>query len=264
MKFALICGKKTEATKGAKGFCPICGSELVAKCGNIKINHWAHKRIRNCDQWWENETEWHRSWKNNFPTELQEIVLPDEQTHEKHIADVRTSHGLVIEFQHSHIDSEERTKRENFYKDVVWVIDGARLKRDYHRFLKGKSDFRNTRKQGIFMVDFPEESFPSTWLGSSVPVIFDFRGTKSIDELNDVRNNLYCLFPKQNKREAILAVFTRESFINNTINGEWFRKQQETQKQSANPPIQNNIISRREPTHYYDRRKGRFVKKLRF
>ena len=83
MKFALVDGNKTEATKGAKGICPICGSELIAKCGEVKINHWAHKGIRNCDPWWENETEWHRSWKNNFPAEWQEIVLPDEQTARK-------------------------------------------------------------------------------------------------------------------------------------------------------------------------------------
>jgi len=39
MKYALINGKKTEATKGAKGLCPCCGSELIAKCGEVKITH---------------------------------------------------------------------------------------------------------------------------------------------------------------------------------------------------------------------------------
>lgn len=52
MKFALINGIKEEATKGAKGLCPICDSELVAKCGEVKINHWAHKGKRMCDPWW--------------------------------------------------------------------------------------------------------------------------------------------------------------------------------------------------------------------
>ena len=47
MKFALINGDKAEATKGAKGFCPSCGSELIAKCGEVKVNHWAHKGNRN-------------------------------------------------------------------------------------------------------------------------------------------------------------------------------------------------------------------------
>ena len=53
MRFALVDSNKLEATKGVKGICPSCGSELIAKCGNVKINHWAHKGIRNCDPWWK-------------------------------------------------------------------------------------------------------------------------------------------------------------------------------------------------------------------
>ncbi len=167
MKYALIHGKKTEATKGAKGFCQACGSELIAKCGEYRIDHWAHKSKRNCDQWWENETPWHRSWKNNFPIEWQEVLLPDEQTGEKHIADVRTTDCLVIEFQHSRIDPQERNKREEFYQAMVWVVDGTRLKRDYPRFRKAKNNFYDSDQQGIFFVDYPEAflnpSLLKTW-----------------------------------------------------------------------------------------------------
>ncbi|SHN90340.1 hypothetical protein BHECKSOX_531 [Bathymodiolus heckerae thiotrophic gill symbiont] len=60
MKFALIDGIKKEANKGATGLCQFCSSDLIAKCGDIKIHHWAHKSKRNCDIWRENETEWHR------------------------------------------------------------------------------------------------------------------------------------------------------------------------------------------------------------
>jgi uncharacterized coiled-coil protein SlyX len=35
MKFALVNNIKTEATKGAKGICPNCGYELIAKCGFV-------------------------------------------------------------------------------------------------------------------------------------------------------------------------------------------------------------------------------------
>ena len=40
------------------------------------------------------------SWKNQFPTEWQEIIQRGN-TGEKHIADVKTKDGWVIEFQHS-------------------------------------------------------------------------------------------------------------------------------------------------------------------
>jgi hypothetical protein len=220
MKFALVESHKAQAVKGVHGTCPNCGSALIAKCGEVKINHWAHKGIRNCDRWWENETAWHRSWKNNFPAEWQEISLLDERTGEKHIADVRTGHGLVIEFQHSHMNPQERTARENFYKNMIWVVDGTRLKNDYKRLLKGKDNFRNTGNKGIYFVSFPEECFPSAWLGSPVPVIFDFRGAESINDLNDMRNSLYCLFPKRFGSESILVAMSHEFFIKHTTNGE--------------------------------------------
>ena len=58
MKYALVNGIKSEAQKSGNGTCPSCGAELIARCGNVKISHWAHKGKRMCDIWWENETEW--------------------------------------------------------------------------------------------------------------------------------------------------------------------------------------------------------------
>jgi competence protein CoiA len=231
MKFALVDGVKSEALKGFKGFCQGCGSELIAKCGVHKINHWAHKNNRICDSWWEPETEWHRSWKNNFPVEWQEFIQIDNQTKEKHIADVRTEYGLVIEFQHSYITQQERNLREKFYKNMVWVVDGTRLKRDYPRFLKewksdGISNVYKTDKSGIFKVSFPEFCFPEAWLKSSVPVIFDFRGDGTIEDPEEMRNTLYCLFP-QVGGNARVAEISRKAFLNSTIKGEWTLRVQE-------------------------------------
>ncbi|MHC1773828.1 MAG: competence protein CoiA [Lentimicrobium sp.] len=221
MKFAIFENNRIEASKGAKGICPSCGSELIPRCGEFKIHHWAHKNIRNCDPWWENETEWHRLWKNNFPNAWQETIMHDELTGEKHIADVRTIHGLVIEFQHSHIDPKERTSRERFYKSIVWVVDGTRLKRDYSRFLKGKNDFQKTDKKRIFKIDFLNEVFSVDWLNSYVPVVFDFKGIESISDKDDVRNILYCLFPLKLGRYSILAELPRKAFIKSLIDGDW-------------------------------------------
>jgi len=220
MHFALIDGKPTEAESGLKGLCPGCYQPVIAKCGTQRIHHWAHLKSKSCDSWWEPETEWHRSWKNNFPSIWQEIFLPDLRTGEKHIADVKTSNGLVIEFQHSHIDPHERTTREDFYQNMVWVVDGTRLKKDYPRLQKGITCFRSIRS-GIFRVGDPEECFPSAWLGSSVPVIFDFRGIESISDPKDLRNNLYCLFPMRIGRDAIVVVLSREAFIDAVINCKW-------------------------------------------
>lgn len=226
MKFGLVNGDKTEAIKGVRGTCPFCGAELIAKCGDFKMNHWAHKGKLMCDVWWENETEWHRVWKNNFPVEWQEVIHFDEKTGEKHIADVQTVHNLVIEFQHSHIKPEERTSREKFYKNLLWVVDGTRLKRDYPRFLKGRKNgfentiFHNTDNPKIYRVEFLDWWLPTDWLESSVPVIFDFLGDGSMEDPEGLRKILYCLFP-QFGDHARVAEISREAFIKATISGDW-------------------------------------------
>ena len=132
MKYAILNNTRVEPNKdviGAK--CPFCGEDVIPKCGNIKIHHWAHKSKDNCDSWWEHETEWHRQWKNIFPDRCQEFILYDEITKEKHVADVRIN-NLVLEFQHSSISETERISREKFYKNMFWIIDA----REYYKIFK--------------------------------------------------------------------------------------------------------------------------------
>lgn len=124
MQLALVNEKKIEAFSGGRGTCPICGSEAISKCGPRIIHHWAHYRIRDCDPWWENETLWHREWKNKFPIECREVSHIAEDG-EIHRADVETPTGIVVEIQHSTMTDEERISRENFYKNLVWVLDGS-------------------------------------------------------------------------------------------------------------------------------------------
>ncbi len=131
MKYSLVNGIKKEAFPKGKGICVCCENETVAKCGNKKINHWAHKSLKHCDKWWENETEWHRKWKAHFPEEWQEVVRKDSSG-EKHIADVLTSKGVVIEFQNSPMNSNELRARENFYKKMAWVVNGEKFKNRFY------------------------------------------------------------------------------------------------------------------------------------
>lgn len=262
MRFALVNNKRVEADPGLKrGSCPGCSQAVIAKCGIKRSPHWAHLSKKTCASWWEPETEWHRSWKNNFPFEWQEFYLPDEQTGEKHMADVRTSGGLVIEFQHSHIDPKERIARESFYQNMVWIVDGTRLKGDYQRFLKGKSYSRSIGKK-FFGVDHRVPCFPSGWVGSSVPVIFDFRGSETIDPM-DLRNDLYCLFPNRLGLDSIFVVISRGIFIDIANDDKWSQWARnriedislgrlESKIQGARQPKTKNII-RREPTHYLER-----------
>jgi hypothetical protein len=229
MKYALVNGERREASPGLKGDCPGCDSAMVAKCGEIKIHHWSHKGTRICDPWWENETEWHREWKNRFPESWQEIVLEDTETGEKHIADVRTEDGFVIEFQYSHIKSEEQRAREKFYRRMVWVLNGARRKSDYPRFGKGSENFIATEQRGIYFVSFPDECFPEAWINRPVPVFFDF---EEVTEANPqiTKNAVWGLLPGRQQGNAIVLIVSKDQLVEFAKNGNLFEKLSEINK----------------------------------
>lgn len=206
MHFAIVEGQRSEPSPGIKGSCPFCGAAMIAKCGNQRLHHWAHQGERVCDSWWERETEWHRTWKNRFLKSWQENVRHDHLG-EKHIADVLTPHGLVIEFQHSHIRSDERLAREKYYGNMIWVVDGTRLKRDLPRFVDGMGSLRALDKD-LFITPFPEELFSLSWLQSSKPVLFDYQ-----DQADADARTLWCLLPGRAAGNAIILRFSGASFV---------------------------------------------------
>lgn len=195
MRFALIDGEISEATKGSRGSCPSCRSEVVARCGETKVHHWAHKGKRNCDPWWENETAWHRSWKDNFPKEWQERIHTDEKTGVKHIADVKTDSDWVLEFQHSPISPEERLSRNSFYPKLVWVIDGVRRQRDktdFHRILDESSNRGYAPTSRLKRIICPDDCrLIKEWHLSNAFVFLDFQ---EVDK--DNRPIIWLLLPR--------------------------------------------------------------------
>ncbi len=231
MRFALVNNERCEAEPKLKGLCPYCHAPVIAKCGAQKINHWAHKSLNDCDKWWENETNWHLAWKDKFPKEYQEIVMNNDITKEKHIADVHLPNGLTIEFQHSSITPQERLSREKFYKDMVWVVDGTRRKRDFSKFLKGRTTLISHQPGVINIYKFycSEEIITNDWSSSTVPVVFDFLGMPKQGDLVDTRRlPLYCFLPQKVQGQACFFEITRETFIYNTVNNGWqiFTKRQ--------------------------------------
>lgn len=213
MRFALVNNSRSEAQPGLIGYCPGCSQPMIAKCGTQRASHWAHRGNRNCDPWWEPETPWHRAWKDNFPREWQEAIQRDGKG-EKHIADVRTEHGLVIEFQHSYLPTHEKAAREGFHQNMVWVVDGTRLKRDRPRFLEARSSLRPTFMKRLFVLLWPKEGFPSTWLDCAVPVFFDFEGFGTAKEVSvPDQDILWCLLPGRAEGRAVVAAVPRDMFL---------------------------------------------------
>lgn len=202
MKFALVDGLKESPKPQMQGECPCCGSKVISKCGDKKLWHWAHYSKRNCDVWWENETQWHRNWKDNFPVEWQEVVHKDEYG-EKHIADVKTDQGWTIEFQHSYIKPAERKSRNDFYQKVVWVVDGLRRSRDKEQFFKSLNEMRPVcNSPHIRKVYLDECALLRDWSGNHCPVIFCFG-----DE------PLWCLLPVEQNMWGYIVAFPPREFI---------------------------------------------------
>lgn len=175
MRFALVDGRKVEASPGMAGECPCCGTPTVAKCGPFTLWHWAHKSRKDCCSWWEGETEWHRDWKDHFPKEWQEITLYDPETGEKHIADVKTANSMVIELQHSTIKPEEVRSREAFYKKMMWIVDLRRSEMEYSRFRVSLDLAVFERSTSTFRIPwYGRSKLFERWSRSQVPVLFDF------------------------------------------------------------------------------------------
>jgi competence CoiA-like predicted nuclease len=128
---ALVDGVLSPAGKGLKGTCQFCGDIMVPKCGDSRIEHWAHKK-KNCDDWQlGKETAWHINWKKTIGLQFAEkrITIGAEY----HIADIliegkADQYDLLIEFQNSPISQSEIRDRETFYGEgLIWVINGREL-----------------------------------------------------------------------------------------------------------------------------------------
>lgn len=209
-RFAIVGDQRLPPAPKLRGLCPLCGSELLAKCGAVKAWHWAHRAQLGCDPWWENETGWHCDWKNQFPEDWQEIVMFDEATGEKHIADVKTPHGMVIEFQHSVMPPDELKAREAFYRNMVWIVDGTRgpLDRDYFNISRTGSEISsNPVAYGLHWLG--KSRLFANWSAATSHVYIDF-GEEYVWRL------IY--FDEKTKKGAVGPVF-RKTLIEDLNSG---------------------------------------------
>jgi hypothetical protein len=203
MKYALVDGERQEAQPKLSGKCPVCEQPVIAKCGELRVEHWAHKGRRSCDPWWENETEWHRAWKSQFPKGWQEVVHKAEDG-ERHIADVKTERGWVLEFQHSYLKPEERRSRDAFYRKLIWVADATSRERDRAQLLAAWEKGVGLGNLGVRKISGESCGLVRKWSGTSGPVLFDF---------GEAVPQLWWLFARSIEGPTYIAPYLRASFI---------------------------------------------------
>jgi hypothetical protein len=220
MKYAIVEKERREAEPSLLGECPACGKAMIAKCGELRVWHWAHQGMRTCDSWWEPETKWHRDWKNHFPKDWQEFVQHSESG-EKHIADVKTEHGAVLEFQHSLLGRDERESRETFYRKMAWVVDGLRRVRDMKRFFASITERSRVKAKPLtFSLPSNEGALLRDWVDSHNPVFFDFGSHIPVFFDFDLGEPvLWRLDPRRPKGNAHLSPVTTTAFLNHYLKG---------------------------------------------
>lgn len=170
MQYAYMNGEKVTPFPKGKGTCGVCSSDTIAKCGEKVMWHWAHKSKMDCDPWWENETQWHRDWKEHFPESFREVVHQCDVTGEKHRADIKSDKGIILEIQNSPISLEELRSRENFYKNMIWIVNGEKFR---PRFKVFKTFLPNPECRDfddiVFMSTNNEHSCTMYWKKSENP-----------------------------------------------------------------------------------------------
>ena len=183
MRLAFVDGVRAQHAPTLRGKCCLCGDDMIAKCGQYVRWHWAHKARITCDPWQESETDWHRYWKDAFPADCQEVVHVDGRTHEKHIADVKTPGGFVVEVQHSPIAEHEALSRERFYKNMIWIVDARHLD---GWFYVGISHDLASCSPMMYQVEWWGTSrLLEKWSNSEVHVYFDVMNSATEHEGND-------------------------------------------------------------------------------
>lgn len=120
--------KRIRASHNIIGFCPECNEQLIPRCGDLNINHWAHYPDSTCN-YGEGKTEWHMKWQERALDLGADCEVPFIHNGTKHIADI-VFNNRVIELQHSNIEKSEVIRRSNFYVGLPdkrfrcdWIID---------------------------------------------------------------------------------------------------------------------------------------------
>ncbi len=141
-----------------------------------------------------------------------DITAPFNWLGEPHIADVRTPSGLALELQHSAVKPDERRARAAIYGNMLWIVDGTRLKRDAPRVDNEIHGWRKSKAGRINLLRYPDWELPKQWLECEGPVLFDFDGLTRREDFPGERDglppqnmSLHCRGARLRCRESISA-----------------------------------------------------------
>ena len=149
-----------------------------------------------------------------FPKNWQE-VLHRAENGERHLADVKTARGQVLEFQHSEISEEERSSREAIYGEMYWIVDGSRLKNDRKSFVKALHLGRRVQQNPLkCAVPTASSMLLRKWENSQKVVAFDFGELEhSFGSFSFAAPVLWMSLPERQNGETVLRPISRSGFV---------------------------------------------------
>ena len=107
----------------------------------------------------------------------------DDKTQEKHIADIKTPGGFVVEVQHSPIAAHEVLSRERYYKNMIWIVDARHL--DGWSYVRLAHDLASCSPM-IYQVKWWGTSrLLEKWSNSGVQLYFDVMNSATEHEGDD-------------------------------------------------------------------------------
>lgn len=132
---------------GERGTCPVCAGEVVSRCGEINVWHWAHRAISGCDPWIEAESEWHAEWKSLVPETWIEAVI--EKDGQRRCADIRLPNGCVVKLQRAPLSPEQIREYERFFGEMVWIFDVREARETADAYGTPRLDLRKKEMSGL-------------------------------------------------------------------------------------------------------------------
>ena len=217
----------SDGSTNEVGYCPCCKKRMIAKVGTgIRRSHWAHRHAERCDEWWEDESEWHINWRNLFLEKAGNKHCVDienvlEKNGRRHFYDIRLYNRLAIILRRARLTDERQHEYEDFFGEMLWMVE-SRIS-DYNRLQE------QCVREVIKVVEEPPScyaccfwlrssngynSFFSKWERCSVPVVFDFTNASRGKE-----KNLWILLPhlSENPDRRYMVKLSVHDFCENRL-----------------------------------------------
>ena len=200
MQVAILNNSQVEPIKGQLGFCPKCGSKMIAKCGKRISPYWAHQEKKQCDYWQKADSSWKNQWKSYFPVSWRRPIKYDADNPFNGNVDLQTPSGMYIILQEAEITLEQIETIEILYSPLIWIVNYEDNDADWEKLILGKELLISQEgKSGVFEIAKPELLLPIKWINRSSVVAFDYFGdddSTTTDVIlvypNKLKNNYMC------------------------------------------------------------------------